>query len=514
MLKNRTRKQYVSLNILTGSVSHVISMILQLVSRTIFINTLGIEYLGINSMFYNILMLLSLADLGFGSAIVYSMYKPLAENDTDTIVALMTYYKHIYRKLAILVACIGIGMLPFLPYVVNLNSEIPHLEIYYLLYVANIVISYLMAYKYTIITADQKGYLISGYSLIASILQTIVQIVILVIFKNYMLYLFVFVVRTFLVNWFQSNKAKKVYPYINGTKELNSATKKSIFENVKSMFLYKLGGLLLNNTDNFIISMMVGTVYVGFYSNYLTIITAIYKFTDIIFDSITFSVGNLNASEDGEWKFEIFKILNFVIFWITTFCSVSFLVLFNDFITLWIGKEYLFGMPTVIIIVVNFFMPGSLTTASIYRDTTGMFKETRFVLIIAAVINLVLSVILGRNYGLFGILLATAIARMLTNMWYEPYILYKAYFKKSPKLYFKRQAFYWVIAVGCCFSTYLLSRMISTISVFHFIMKMVLCMIVPNVIIIVLFFKTKEYEYIYHQIIKKILDKLLIQRRA
>ncbi len=513
-MKNRTRKQYVSLNILSGSVSHVISMLLQLIGRTIFINTLGVEYLGINSMFYNILMLLSLADLGFGSAIVYTMYKPLAENDTDAIVALMTYYKAIYRKLAVLVACIGIGMLPMLPYVVNLNSEIPYLEIYYLLYVANIVISYLMAYKYTIITADQKGYLISGYSLIASILQTIAQIVILVLFKNYMLYLLVFVIRTFLVNWFQSNKAKKVYPYINGTKELDSATKKSIFENVKSMFLYKLGGLLLNNTDNFIISMMVGTVYVGLYSNYLTIITAIYKFTDIIFDSITFSVGNLNASEDSDWKFEIFKILNFVIFWITTFCSVCFLVLFNDFITLWIGKEYLFGLPTVIIIVVNFFMPGTLTTASIYRDTTGMFKETRYVLIIAAAINLVLSVILGRNYGLFGILLATAIARLLTNMWYEPFILFKAYFKKSPILYFKRQAFYWVIAVACCLSTYLLSSAIHTISVANLILKLALCMVVPNIIILALFVRTKEFEYIYQQIIKKILDKILNRKMA
>jgi O-antigen/teichoic acid export membrane protein len=489
-------------------------MVLQLVSRTIFLNTLGIEYLGINSMFYNILMLLSLADLGFGSAIVYSMYKPLAENDTDTIVALMTYYKNIYRRLAILVACIGIGMLPFLPYVVNLNEEIPHLQIYYLLYVANIVISYLMAYKYTIITADQKGYLISGYSLIASILQTIAQTVILVVFKNYMLYLLVFVIRTFLVNWFQSNKAKKVYPYINGTKELDSATKKSIFNNVKSMFLYKLGGLLLNNTDNFIISMMVGTVYVGLYSNYLTIIAAIYKFTDIIFDSITFSVGNLNVSEDSERKFEIFNVLNFVIFWIITFCSVCFLVLFNDFISLWIGNEYLFGMPTVIIIVVNFFMPGILTTTSIYRDTTGMFKETRFVLLIAAVINLVLSVILGRNYGLFGILLATAIARMLTNMWYEPFILFKTYFKKSPILYFKRQAIYCMIAVGCGFITYFLSRMLNSISVFSLILKLILCMIVPNVIIVALFFRTKEFEYIYHHIIRKILDKIMNKKRA
>lgn len=513
-MKNRTRKQYVSLNILAGSVSHVISIILQFVGRTVFINTLGIEYLGINAMFYNILMLLSLADLGFGSAIVYGMYKPLAENDTDAVIALMTYYKKIYHKIAILVALIGIAMLPFLPFVVNLNTEIPHLQIYYLLYVANIVISYLMAYKYTIITADQKGYLISVYSLIGSILQTIVQIIILIVFKNFMLYLMVFIVRTFLVNWFQSNKAKKVYPFISNTKELDQATKKGIFENVKSMFLYKFGGVLLNNTDNIIISMMIGTVYVGLYSNYLTIITAIYSFTDIIFNSVTSSVGNLNASDDSDWKFEIFKVLNFIVFWIMTFCSVCFLVLFNDFITLWVGEEFVFGMLTVIIIVFNFFMPGTLTAISIYRDTTGLFKQTKYVFLITAFINLVLSIILGKSYGLFGILLATAIARLLTNVWYEPFILFKIYFKKAPILYFKRQAFYWVIAFACCLSTYLLSSAFQTISVGSLMLKLMLCILIPNVIILALFFRTKEFEYIYNQIIKKILDRILIKKRA
>ena len=237
-MEKKTRKQYVTLNILAGSVSQVISMILQLIGRTIFIHSLGIEYLGINAMFYNILMVLSLADLGFGSAIVYSMYKPLAENDTDRVVALLTYYRKIYHRLALVVAVVGLGMIPLLPYVVNLTSDIPYLPVYYLLYVVNIVISYLMSYKYTIITADQKAYLITAYSLIGSIIQTTVQIIALLVFKSFMMYLLVFILRTFLVNWFQSNKAKKLYPYIQGNMVLDKASKKSIFDNVKSMFLY------------------------------------------------------------------------------------------------------------------------------------------------------------------------------------------------------------------------------------------------------------------------------------
>ena len=512
-MENGNRKRSVSLNIMAGSVSQVVSLILQLISRTIFLNTLGIEYLGISAMFFNILTVLSLADLGFGTAIVYSMYKPLAEHDTATVVALMTYYKKIYHRIALLVAAIGVGMIPILPFVVNLKTNIPHLAIYYLLYVINMVISYFMAYKYTIISADQKEYLLSVYSLIGSILQTFLQVLILIVFKNFMLYLLIMILRTFLVNWAQTNKAKKLYPYIKETKELDSTTKKSIIENVKSMFLYKLGGVLLNNTDNFMISVMVGTVYVGFYSNYLTIIAAVTSFVIILFNSLTHSVGNLNANNDKDKQFEIFRVINFIVFWIMTFSSVCFLVLFNDFITLWIGKDYVFGILTVIIIVLNFFMPGTISDVSIYRDTTGMFRQTKYVFLLTALINLILSVILGRLYGLFGILLATAISRILTNMWYEPFILFKTYFKKSPIIYFRRQVFFWIIFVICSLCTYLLCSIFKTISIANLILKIVICVIVPNAIIMLLFFKSKEFEYIYEQIIKKIGNKIRIKKQ-
>ncbi|MHB8131494.1 MAG: lipopolysaccharide biosynthesis protein [Mobilitalea sp.] len=513
-MENRTRKEYVSLNILAGSASQVVSLVLQLISRTIFLNTLGIEYLGVSAIFFNILTVLSLADLGFGTAIVYSMYKPLAENDTDTVVALMTYYKKIYSKIAILVAAIGIGMIPLLPYVVNLKSNISHLTIYYLLYVINIVISYFMAYKYTIISADQKDYLLSVYSLMGSIIQTILQILILLVFKNFMLYLFVMILRTFLVNWFQTKKAKKLYPYIKESKELDSTTKKSINENVKSMFLYKLGGVLLNNTDNFIISMIVGTVYVGFYSNYLTVISAVTNFVVIIFNSLTHSVGNLNANNDKDRQFEIFRVINFIAFWIMTFCSVCFLILLNDFVTLWIGEEYVFGMLTVIVIVLNFFMPGTISDVSIYRDTTGMFKQTKYVFLLTAFINLVLSIILGKIYGIFGVLLATVISRLLTNMWYEPFILFKTYFKKSPLLYFRRQGFYWIVFAITSICTYLLCSIFKTITIVNLILKLMICILVPNIIIIALFFKNKEFEYIYEQIIKKITNKFKFNKKV
>ncbi|MFA6939909.1 MAG: hypothetical protein WCQ54_02865 [Clostridiaceae bacterium] len=506
-MSEKSRKKYVSLNIAVGTVNQMLNFVLQFICRTIFIRALGAEYLGISGLFSNVLNVLSLADLGFGTAIIYSMYKPLAEDDTNKLAALMTYYKKVYNILAVAVAIIGISIVPILPYIIKLESNIPNLIIYYLMYVANIVMSYLLAYRSTIIAADQKSYLLSIYTMICTVVQNVLQIIILVVWKNYLLYLSVAILSTFILNLFQANKAKKLYPYVKEKRELDPSTKKGIMENVKSMFLYKLGGVIMNDTDNILISAIVGTIYVGLYSNYLMVIYAVSAFTNIIFNSMAASIGNLNTTMDKERQYEIFNIMNFIAFWIFGFCSACFIVLFNDFITLWVGAKYTFDMLTVIIIILNFCMPGTIRPVTIYRDTTGMFKQTKFVFLITAAINIVLSIILGKTSGVFGILLATIISRLLTNMWYEPYVLFKKYFKKKATLYFRKQIVYWMIIGICCGGTYLLCRIFNDISYFNLIVKLIICIIVPNMIIIASFYRSKEFKYIYEQIIEKVMIK-------
>lgn len=501
----KSRKKYVSLNIAAGTVNQVLSFVLQFICRTIFIRVLGVEYLGISGLFSNVLNVLSLADLGFGTAIIYSMYKPLAEQDTDKLAALMAYYKKVYNILAAAVAIIGISMVPVLPYIIKLKSNIPDLIIYYLMYVANIVMSYLLIYRSTIIIADQKSYLLSIYSMVCTVIQNIFQIIILVIWKNYLLYLSVSVLSTLILNLFQANKAKQLYPYLKEKRELDASAKNGIMENVKSMFLYKLGGVVMNDTDNILISAIVGTIYVGLYSNYLMVIYAVSAFTNIIFNSFTASIGNLNTKADKERQYEIFNIMNFIAFWIFGFCSACFIVLFNDFITLWVGAKYTFDMLVVIIIILNFCMPGTIRPVAIYRDTTGMFRQTKFVFLITAVINIVLSIILGKISGVFGILLATIISRLLTNMWYEPFILFKIYFKKKASLYFRRQILYWLVIVICCGGTYLLCGIFNNLSYLNFILKLITSIIASNMIIIAAFRRSKEFKYIYEQIVRKLI---------
>ena len=238
MAPSRTKKSV--LNIGFNFVNQIIMLLLTFISRTVFIHTLGVEYLGINGLFSDVLGLLSMADLGFNTAMVYSFYKPLANNDYRKIAALITFYKKVYNFIAMGVSVCGMLIVPFLKYMVNLDNQIPNLEIIYVLSLLNIVASYLCVYKTSIINADQNGYIVTRISMIMNIGKTIMQIIVLLMFKNYMVYLIVGVVISILNNVIASKKAEKLYPFINDKVFLKKSERKEIFSNLKAVFLYKV----------------------------------------------------------------------------------------------------------------------------------------------------------------------------------------------------------------------------------------------------------------------------------
>lgn len=243
-------------------------------------------------------MMLSMADLGFGTAMVYSFYKPLAENDHGKIAALIAFYKKVYNFIALGVAIIGLALVPFLEYIVNLDEKIPYIRVYYLFFLANTVLSYLFVYKTSIINADQKNYIVSKYQMLVNFGRVLFQSIFLLITKNYFIYLIIQVFATLANNIITSQKANKLYPYIKkSANKLDQAEKKNIYANMKSIFIYKISGVLLNGTDNIIISILVGTVWVGFYSNYNLVMNALNNFINIIYSSATASLGNVIISE-------------------------------------------------------------------------------------------------------------------------------------------------------------------------------------------------------------------------
>ncbi len=491
-------------NISVGIANQVLITLLNFISRTIFIKTLGVEYLGINGLFNNILTVLSLAELGIGNAIMYALYRPLSLEDKSKVAAIMQYYRKLYHIVAGVVTVAGLLLVPFLPLLVNTERIVANITIYYVLYLCNTVFSYLFSYRASIVNADQKMYITKIYYFAFYVVQFILQSILLVVTHNFLYYLAAQILCTLGNNYFISKKAVKLYPYITYKDILDKNERRVIFDNIKSLFLYKLGGVLLNNSTNIMISIMIGTVWVGYYSNYGMFITALLLFVNIIFSSVNASIGNLNISADTEHKCSIFNVLNFIAFWISGFASITLFILFNDFIAVWIGREYILDRLTVGAIILNFYILGIINPVWIFRDSVGLFNHTKYVFMITSALNIILSVLLGKLAGLGGILISAPVARLVTNFWYEPLILYRIFFKKNSTEYFKKQLKYFILTIISGAAAYILTEWISVITLGGFIVKILVCGLIPNVLFYVLLRKTTEFIYIKRNYIDKI----------
>lgn len=490
-----------------GIVQQVVVLLCSFIGRTIFIHTLGSEYLGINGLFSNILTILSLAELGFGTAINYCLYKPLAENDQKKIAALMNYYRRIYSIIALIVFLVGISLTPFLDYLVKSDSDIPHLKLYYCLILMQTVVSYCFVYKMALFNANQQGYMVTKYGIFTYVLQFLLQSVFLVTTHNFSLYLISAIACTLINNILISRKADKTYTYMNKSAQLSREEKRNIFTSVKSLFVYRIGGVLLNGTDNILISMLSGLSSVGLYSNYLMIVGAVKGFVTILFRSVQASIGNLSVSESRETQLKLFQVMDLVSFAMYGGCAICFWALLNEFILVWIGQDYLFSEVIVAIIVLNFYIPGTLEITTMFRDAIGLFNKTKYVYLCTSILNLVFSIVLGKVFGLAGVLSGTIISRLMTNFAYEPYVLFHTHFNCSSKEYFVKQAFQIVfIFVNVACIKALFSMM--GVGFWWLLVKFATTGIWVLLAFWVVYHKTNEYRYIVDNVLRAPINRI------
>lgn len=493
-------------NIVFSLANQIITLGLGFISRYIFIKILGAEYLGINGLFSDILMMLSLADLGLGSAITYSFYKPLFEKDEHKISALTNFYKKIYSRIASAVAVIGLILVPFIDVIVNVSEPIPFLKVYYILFLLNSVASYLFVYKSSLINADQRNYIISFYSTLINIIKLVFQTMIIILTNSYVAYLLVQILCTLINNVMIGYKANRLYPFLYKKADITLEEKKSILENVKSVFLYKISGVLLNGTDNILISILVSTVKVGYYSNYNMIIGTISRFIGTIFTSLNASLGSITISEKPEKRYEIFKVMQMISFWLSGIASVGIYLLIGDFVQLWIGKEFVFDQFTLIAILSNFYIACTLPPIWSYREATGLFRKTKYIMLITAIVNIIASILMGIEWGLAGIIMASTIAKLSTYFWLEPIILFKDYFKVSAKTYFFSHIGNLGIVMIIAIMGDWIYGMFLEVSWASLILKTIIYMVLANIIYFIVYAKTKE--------LKIILNKLKSLRRV
>lgn len=415
------------------------------------------------------------------------------------------------------VGVVGLALLPFLH---SLIGETPGIKeniyLIYAVYLFNTCLTYFFSYRASLLTAAQRNYVQLGISYLITTIQSGAQIFALLITREYFLYLGIQTLGTLIFNIVISKKTIKDYPYIEkkDIKPLEKEEKISLSKNIKALTVSKISELLVNSTDNIIITYFSGLITVGAASNYTLFSGTISTLTNQIFNSIVASVGNLNALEDKEGRIRFFRILqlaNFIIFgWATIgICFVS-----SDLVELCFGKNYVLSASIPAVLALNFYIVTMSSAVTTYRSTLGLFKYGQYILIFTAAINLSLSIMFGKWWGLFGIYLATAVARILTNTWYMPYAVFKHGLDRSPieyaYMYFKHLIILF-IDWGIC---YLLCKQIHFSIIINVILKVVICSVVPNMMLFIFFGRTQEFQYLYSKGKGFIQSKILCKKES
>lgn len=495
-----------ALNFASGFLGRVLTILLNFAVRTIFIYCLNEAYLSVNGLYSNILTVLSLAELGFGSAMVYRMYAPVAVKDYQRAAALLQFYKKIYIIIGVVIFLLGLCVIPFMDYIIKDKPDISGLTLYYILFLVNTSISYwFSSYKASVLYADQKEYIKTNVQNTMAILQSGLQIVLLLLFRKYLLYLLIQLAGNIFLNLYVAHLVDKRYPEIQTYQgaSLSAEERVQIRKDTEALVLSRFGHVALNGTDNIIISAVVGVLWVGRLSNYTLICDSVTSVLCQITAAITGSLGNFFATEDKHAGYALFKKVEFLNFWLYGFSFIALVTLLDPFVQIWAGERFVLGLPISIAIAINFFVAGYMNTLWVFRSTIGLFKQGKFRPILVAILNIILSIFLGKLWGVFGVLFATFLSRAAISLWYDPLILHRYGFEVSCKPFFARY-FRRVLLLTTILIVMLTIRYVvlsSATTVLRFAVMTMFTAIVPNAIFWLAYHRCEEYAY-FRSIVK------------
>lgn len=498
--------QAVSRNIKYSAVNYIAVNLLKFLVRMVFVKTLPIEYLGVNGLFSNILVMLSLAELGIGPAIVYSLYKPLAYGDIETVKSIMRLFKKVYVAVGGIILVLGLALFPFLDNFIKDGQSVPQVHYFYLVFLLNTVISYLWTYKRSLLIADQKQYVVNIYQAAVQVLVAVLQIVFLLIFADYWCFIILMLVGTVLENFSIARKADKEYPYLNEASEaLDLEIKQQIVKNTKAMICHKIGGMVVFSSSNLVLSKFAGLAAVGLYSNYYMVIAALNTFAAKFFESITASIGNLMVLEESSKKIKAFKITEFITALQAAICFCGLYVLFNPFVELWVGKAYLFDEVIVAAMAFSFYLTYMRKALLMFRDACGLYWNDRYKPLAESVINLTASIYLTIHYGVIGVVIGGIISTLLTCFWVEPYVLFNNDIDIKLKEYFINYLKFAVVALlSATVSKFVYNSLFAKVTLVNFVVGIFICISITLVLWYAVFKNREETQYLMRFIISKI----------
>ena len=485
------------------------NILVKFVMRTAFVYYLGKQYLGISGVFSNVISILSLSELGLGSAIVYDLYEPLKNKDYERICRLMKYYRKIYSVIGGFIFIAGFCLIPFLPFILTDVPDVANINIIYMLFLLNTSLSYFFAQYTTIITADQKNYVITKYQLIFSVIKAIIETIILMLTQNYILYLVIEIVLSLFCNVCIFLHAKSLFPFLGQRSvQVDVFCKEKIWDNALSTSSIKIGATVVVGTDNLIISSFVSTIIAGVYSNYAMIISIIQNATLMIENAVIAGIGNVCTEHEAyKYKREVFYKLQFLFATLYVFIFSGLIAGFQPFIKFWVGKEYLLPFNAVIVIAFNCYLAGMHQPIETYVFADGLFQHFKFKPWIEAILNLFISIILAKKIGIIGVLLGTTISNLFTTFWFDALIVYRYSFNSIFSEYIRRYFGYIVTTFVAAFFSYkgnvvLLKNVDNPI--LQLLCIMMITLLLSGGIWLLVYHKTSEYRYLKNLIKKNI----------
>ena len=486
-----------SRNIVFGVILKIYQLIIPFVMRTAMIYLLGVQYLGLNSLFTSILQVLNLAELGVGSAMVYSMYKPIAEDDKITICALMHLYKIYYRMIGLVVCAAGLLLLPFVPKLIS--GDVPSDINVYVLYLMNLaatVLSYwLFSYKNSILQAHQRVDVISKVMLLTETIKYVMQFAVLAIFHNYYYFVIVILLTQIMTNIVTAIEADKMYPQYQAKGSLPKEEIQQINRRIRDLFTSKIGAVIINSADTIVISSFLGLTVLAIYQNYFYIITAVIGLISTVFASVVAGIGNSIIVESKEKNFKDFKKFTFIIVWIAGVCVCCFICLFQPFMRVWVGEELLLDFSAVVCFCGYFFLYEINQLLNTYKDAAGIWHEDRFRPLVTALSNLGMNLIMVQFWGIYGIILSTVLSMLFVGMPWLLHNLFTVLFeKKWLYCYLKKLGYYVAIVFVSACATYWLCSWIVLPDIILILVRLIICCVVSNLIFLIAYHRMEEFK--------------------
>lgn len=501
-----SRTKNATKGIIFGVFLNLYKIIIKFVMRTIMIYTLGVEYLGLDGLFVSLLKMLSLAELGVGGALTFSMYKPIAENDEKTICALMKLYKIYYRVIGFIILIIGLIICPFIPNLIK--SNLPSSVNIYVLYLMNLlttVLSYwLFAYKNSILQAHQRNDVISKVTIAVNTVQYSLQILFLILFKDFYIYILISLLFQIILNITTAIVASKMYPNYKAEGKIDKSVVKDINQKVKDLFASKIGGVIYSSSDTIVISSFLGLATLAIFENYNYIITAIMSIINVIFLACTAGIGNSLITESHDKNYFDFKKFTFILTWLITICTCCLLCSMQDFIYIWVGPDLMLSFKIVICLVIYFYVYELITIFTTYKDAAGMWHRDRFRAIASSVTNLTLNIILVQYIGLYGIILSSVISLVIIAIPWLLHNIFTELFPNKIKDYLCLLIKYIITSFIIVLITSLICQNIHLGHKLNFVIKNIICVLIAVASWIIIFRNSHEIKET-----KKLITKII-----